>query len=241
MTPRAIVLRSLGYFWRTNLAVVAGVAVAVSVLAGALLVGESVRASLRGLVDERLGRTAIAITGQGFFRQALAQDMKAAETFSRTFADAATIVALEGSITHEPSGREASRVAVYGIDASFLALHGVTGVEVPTGRQALLSPGLAAELGTSVDDGLLLRVQKPSRSSGAVPIHPARSASRPARRWRPTAWASSRCARSRTPCERCSCPSRACREISICPAAPMCCSSRARRMRHRPRATPSAF
>ena len=49
MQPRQIVLRSLTYYWRTNVAVVLGVATAVSVLAGALLVGDSVRGSLRDL------------------------------------------------------------------------------------------------------------------------------------------------------------------------------------------------
>ncbi|MBK5299487.1 MAG: ABC transporter permease [Vicinamibacteria bacterium] len=144
------------------MAVIAGVAIAVSVLAGALLVGESVRASLRGLVDERLGRTSVAVTGQGFFRQVLGDELKKSDGFSTRFADAATLIAIDASITHEPSGREASRVQVYGIDASFFRLHGVNGVEAPTGRQALLSPGLAAELGAAADDGLLLRVQKPS-------------------------------------------------------------------------------
>ena len=120
-----------------------------SVLAGALLVGESVRASLRGLVDERLGRTAIAVTGQGFFRQVLGDEIRKTDGFSAQFADAATLIAIEASVTHEQSGREASRIQVYGIDASFFRLHGVTGVEAPTGRQALLSPGLAAELGAA--------------------------------------------------------------------------------------------
>ncbi len=162
MSPGTLILRGLRHYWRTNLAVIAGVAVAVSVLAGALLVGESVRASLRGLVDERLGRTAVAVTGQGFFRQALADEIKKGDGFSPQFADAASLVAIEASVTHEPSGREASRVQVYGVDAAFFRLHGVSGVEAPTGRQALVSPGLAAELGAAADDGLLLRVQKPS-------------------------------------------------------------------------------
>lgn len=161
MTSAALVLRGLKHFWRTHLAVVAGVAVAVSVLAGALLVGESVRASLRGLVDERLGETAVAVTGPGFFRQALAEDMKKAGGFTPAFADAAAIIAIEAAVTHEPSGRQASKISVYGVDASFFTLHGVQ-VEAPTGRQALLSPALADELGASPDDGLLLRVQKPS-------------------------------------------------------------------------------
>ena len=49
--------RSLTYYWRTNLVVVLGVATAVAVLSGALLVGDSVRASLRDLVLQRLGQT----------------------------------------------------------------------------------------------------------------------------------------------------------------------------------------
>jgi len=158
MTSAALVLRGLKHFWRTHLAVVAGVAVAVSVLAGALLVGESVRASLRGLVDERLGRTAVAVTGPGFFRQALAGDVKKAEGFTPAFADAAAIIAIEAAVTHEPSGRQASKVNVYGVDASFFTLHGVQ-VEAPTGRQALLSPALAAELGA---DGITVNAVAPS-------------------------------------------------------------------------------
>jgi len=41
MTFATLVRRNLTYFWRTNVAVVAGVGVAVAVLAGALLVGAS--------------------------------------------------------------------------------------------------------------------------------------------------------------------------------------------------------
>ena len=63
-----LVVRSTLYYWRTNLAVVLGVATAVSVLAGALLVGDSVRGSLRDLVLERLGRTDHVLASSGFFR-----------------------------------------------------------------------------------------------------------------------------------------------------------------------------
>ncbi len=53
----SLVRRSLLYYWRTNVAVVLGVATAVAVLSGALLVGDSVRASLRDLVLSRRGKT----------------------------------------------------------------------------------------------------------------------------------------------------------------------------------------
>ena len=51
MRLRTLVRRSLVHQRRTNAAVVAGVAVAVAVLAGALLVGHSVRTSLRALAE----------------------------------------------------------------------------------------------------------------------------------------------------------------------------------------------
>ena len=66
-----LVRRSLSYYWRTNLAVVLGVATAVAVLAGALLVGDSVRGSLRDLVLLRLGRADRIVVSTGFFREAL--------------------------------------------------------------------------------------------------------------------------------------------------------------------------
>ena len=56
MNRRRLVLRALAYYWRTNLAVVAGVATAVAVLAGALVVGDSVRGTLRQLALDRIGR-----------------------------------------------------------------------------------------------------------------------------------------------------------------------------------------
>ena len=71
MKPRDLVRRGIVYYWRTNAAVVLGVATAVAVLAGALLVGDSVRGSLRDLVLQRIGRTDRAVVSTGFFREAL--------------------------------------------------------------------------------------------------------------------------------------------------------------------------
>src|SRR5213593_808855 len=101
--------RSLRYYWRTNLAVIAGVATAVAVLAGALVVGDSVRGSLRDLVLQRLGRADAAVLSSGFFREALADD---SERFS-------PLVVMQGIVTDQASSRRASGVAVYGVDDRF--------------------------------------------------------------------------------------------------------------------------
>ena len=62
-----LIFRNLRYFWRTNLAVILGVATAVSVLSGALLVGDSVRGSLHDLILKRIGQTDYVISSSGYF------------------------------------------------------------------------------------------------------------------------------------------------------------------------------
>src|SRR5271154_7190128 len=123
MRTRTLVGRSLRYYWRTNLAVILGVATAIAVLSGALLVGDSVRASLRDLVLQRLGKTEGVVTSAQFFREALANDV----------AGSAPLIALQGVVTHEKDGRRASNVAVYGVDDRFWKFHVVgshDGVEI---------------------------------------------------------------------------------------------------------------
>ena len=166
MTKAILLRRGLLHFWRTNLAVVAGVAVAVSVLAGALLVGASVRASLRDLALQRLGRVDHVVTSGVFFREALAEELLS----STVLGDAARVVpmiALEGFATHQDSRRRAGGIQVYGVDERFWAFHGVDAQgRVPEAGAVLVSQGLARELGGTVDETLLVRVQKPS----AIPV-----------------------------------------------------------------------
>jgi len=140
---------SLRYYAGTNALVVLGVAVAVAVLAGALLVGESVRDSLRQLALARLGRTDIVVTSPMFFRTALAQN------------GAAPLIVAGGAVAHDESKRTAGRVAVYGINEAFGKFQRIEGLTI-SGREALISEALAAELGAKAGDGITLRVAKPT-------------------------------------------------------------------------------
>ncbi len=160
-----LVRRNLRYYWRTNLAVVFGVGVAVAVLAGALLVGESVRASLRGLFLQRLGRASHVASAPSFFRERLAEDVRAAGGFADSGFDAACpVVVADGVVTHEASGRRALDVQVYGVDARFWELHGRAdaAARAPKRDEILLSPSLAAELGAAAGESIVLRVEQPS-------------------------------------------------------------------------------
>src|ERR1700675_1566819 len=151
MRTSTLLARNLTWFWRTNLAVLLGVATATAVLAGALLVGDSVRASLRDLVLSRLGNTESVVSSQGFFRERLAQEI----------GPACPIIVVDGVVAHERSGRRGTRVQVYGVDERFWKFQGENG-EAPRGWQILLSAALANELGSNAGDTILLRVAKPS-------------------------------------------------------------------------------
>jgi putative ABC transport system permease protein len=151
MTFLTLVRRNLSYYWRTNLAVILGVATAVAVLSGALLVGDSVRASLRDLALGRLGKTEGVLTSAQYFREALSRDVPGS----------APLIAMQGIVTSEKSGRRASNVNVYGVDDRFWNFHGV-----PVQSGVELSTALARELNAATGDALLLRVEKPS----AIPL-----------------------------------------------------------------------
>jgi ABC-type antimicrobial peptide transport system permease subunit len=125
------------------------------VLAGALLVGDSVRASLRDLVLSRLGNAESVVSSGGFFREKLAEEL----------GPACPLITLVGVAAHESSGRRSSGVQVFGVDERFWKFQGEAG-EAPRGREALLSAALAEELGSKAGDTILLRVAKPS----AIPL-----------------------------------------------------------------------
>jgi len=136
MSLLRLAARSATYYWRTNVAVLLGVSAAVAVLGGALLVGDSVRGSLRDIALGRLGKADQALSSAQFFRTALADDLRSGG------AAAAPLIVASSFVTHEPSGRRAGGVVVYGVDERFWSFHGVPPPDGPA-----ISPALAAELG----------------------------------------------------------------------------------------------
>ena len=166
MNARVLVGRGLRHYWRTNVAVVGGVATAVAVLAGALVVGDSVRGSLRDLVLQRLGRTDRVVLSVNLFREALADDLAADADFNASFAGVAPLVVMPGLVTNQDTGRRVSRVQIYGVDDRFWRFHGLADRQGPRGRDAFMNRTLAADLGATDGATVLVRVERPS----AIPI-----------------------------------------------------------------------
>jgi len=162
--------RTLIHYWRMNLAVVAGAAVACAVLTGALLVGDSVRGSLRDLTLERLGAVDHALAGQRFFRYELAGELAATPGFGERFERAAPAILLQGGARHAESRARASDVGIRGVDDAFLAFVDDPGGELAAlldGRDrrsifppAVINESLREALGAEVGDDLLISLER---------------------------------------------------------------------------------
>lgn len=175
-------LRSLLFHWKSHLWVALAVAVAAAVLTGALIVGDSMRGSLRELAVGRLGRVDFALTAPRFLQDDLAarflKTQIPAEYFSGsrqvlTPADAqpksaATIMMLRGAATHAESRARVGRVNLVGVDEHFWALDSYphdAATTQPAPRTVILNEPLAAELNAKVGDDVILHLGKPAAIS----------------------------------------------------------------------------
>ena len=152
MKPARLIFRSLVHYWRTNLPVIAGIATAVAVMSGALMVGRSVRGSLKDLLFERIGNTEAVITADRFFSEDLAVKMS-------LHGSACPIVYLKGILIHESSRMRMHKVNVYGVDERFWIFQGMPDQAFDDERAALVGYPLAQQMSVDIGDGLLLQVE----------------------------------------------------------------------------------
>ncbi len=161
MTPLKLIQRSVTYYWRQSLGVIAGTAIATAVLTGALCVGDSVRYSLRKVALERLGRTQRAMTtGDRLFTEQLAD--RTVDT---------PVLDLAGIATTDGGQRRANGIHVLGVDDRFWSV----GKMAPpfnafSKEDAALGNRLAERLHAKVGDSVTLRVAKPSALSRDIPL-----------------------------------------------------------------------
>src|SRR6516225_8269843 len=120
MTLLRLALRNLLFHWRGNFAVFLGVVVGTAVLTGALLVGDSLRGSLRAQTLRRLGWVEEALIAPRFFRQALADELIAGGAAERV----CPAILLQATVVAHPTESKAVRrqvrgVTVLGVDERF--------------------------------------------------------------------------------------------------------------------------
>ncbi len=149
------------------MAVALGVAVATAVLTGALLVGDSVRGSLRDLTLQRLGQIDSALVAPHLFRAALADELAADAGFQQHFTSAEPAILLGGTLQSGSGAdlRRATQISVVGCRPTFWSL-GQGGPRLPLeADEVALTAPVARELGVSAGDEVLLRIP----AAGAIP------------------------------------------------------------------------
>jgi ABC-type antimicrobial peptide transport system permease subunit len=167
MTLTRLMLLSLGRFWRTNLGVLLGVALASTVVTGALLVGDSMRFTLAQAAQQRLGNIEQAIIGGDRFFTA--------ELASKLTEGSSGIIVAQGVASTQDGSARANDIALIGIDQPFVEMMALGATPKP--GQVVLNRQLADRLDIELGDTVIIRVPKPS----ALPIDAALvNASKPA-------------------------------------------------------------
>ena len=171
MNAWALVLGGARYYWRTHLGVVLGAALGALVLTGALLVGDSVTATLRGQALARVGKADVAMaSGDRFFRGQLDSTLGGL--------DAAPVMLLRASITRADGTARVNAAQLLGVDFRFwkLAPRDPTGL-ISVGNYPHKPKGgvgvnqrLAEELGLKAGDTIIIRVEKPGLFSRDAPL-----------------------------------------------------------------------
>jgi len=149
MSLRTLLLRSLAYHRGIHLAVALGVAVGAAALTGALLVGDSVRGSLRDLTLDRLGGIDHALVADRYVREELA---------SAIGGQAAPVILIRSGAEAPDSGARASNVNLIGADERFWGFFGQSAPELGA-RDVLLNESLARELEVEAGQAVVLRFQ----------------------------------------------------------------------------------
>ncbi len=162
MTARTVILRSVRYYWRTHLGVILGAALGALVLTGALLVGDSVKATLRRQAELRVGKADVAMTGgDRFFRAALAE---------AAGAEAAPVLMLRATVARADGGARVNVAQLLGVDARFWKLSpSGAAVDLPDDG-VVLNARLAQQLGIAAGDTVIVRVEKPGLFSRDAPL-----------------------------------------------------------------------
>jgi hypothetical protein len=167
------VRRSLSYYWQINLAVMAGAAIATAVMTGALLVGDSVRGSLREMTLDRLGQIDYAVTAPDYFREDIVVDLADSTIFEDKFASLASMILTGGSALDANSKRRASGINIVAVDEQFIsffaegseAVRFNNALNAPAGQPfpaVIINETLQQALQVEVGDQLIVRIEQPT-------------------------------------------------------------------------------
>ena len=152
---------ALKHFWQIHLTVALCTAVATGVLAGALIVGDSVRGSLRNITTERLGAIQHVLLADHFFQPDLLKRQ-----------NKVGVILLNGTVVAPQTQARASKVNILGVTDGFFTFWGadtapnLNKIDGQPFNAIVINEALQNELNVQVGDTLLVNMPQ------AADIHP---------------------------------------------------------------------
>ena len=169
MNWQTYIRRSIAHYWRNHLTVMLGVAVATAVLVGALIVGDSMRGSLRAITLQRLGKIDDIVLSGNFFGESLIEQIKTTDTYKDQYSNAEGIIYFPKSTTELTDGsRRATDAGLIACQSTFWDFdnQGVQPSVMPEGQQVVINQTMAEQLGITasdlVDDGPTIKLRVPA-------------------------------------------------------------------------------
>ncbi len=164
MKQHSLSFQSFRYYWKSHVGLLFGAFLASAILSGSLVVGDSVRASLRKAAEQRLGKVQTGLVGgDRWFTEEMAKK-----------SEAAPIILMSGSVSEATGKARVNAVQVLGVDAAFWKLSPsgktITDSSARPEESLAVNASLAHRLGVKVGDTLLVRLEKPSAISKDAPL-----------------------------------------------------------------------
>lgn len=171
MSRLLLAIRGLRFHARSHASVFGGVLIATAVLTGALLMGDSVDATLRDIALARLGSVDQAISlPNRFIRGGIAEELRA-----KTNLDIAGALVLRGMAVCQDSqngeSTQINQVKLLGVDDAFWPLAALNNPALAADEVAV-NEKLASALGVTAGDLLSLRFERPSLMALDAPLSP---------------------------------------------------------------------
>jgi putative ABC transport system permease protein len=152
-------IKTFIHYFKQNLLVALGVVVSTAVLTGALIIGDSVRYSLKQSTFSRLGETThlVSVT-ERYFRQEMAAEIEAANPEIK----ATSVLLLEGVAVADGGENRVNRAQVIGVDTDFQEISNTPSFSELQDNEIAISQNLADRLQVKEGDNLLVRIKKAS-------------------------------------------------------------------------------
>lgn len=181
MTFFRFILRSFVHYAGEHTGTLIGAAIGSAVLVGALVVGDSMRASLRRLTELRLGKVDLVLrTGDRLFRAGILGGpgtqsliVRSGPAMQARTLEFAPVLHVPAVISREDGTARANHVNLLCVDERFWRFApGSNAAPLSMGDGVFLNTALARRLGAKVGDEVVIRATKPLALSPDAPLAP---------------------------------------------------------------------